>query len=122
MNWDSRERRKFVRVKCPCEIRVRTPKKRVISTNIENISAGGLRAFLKERLSPSTIIEIDIYGIAKEAITCTARIVWVFTRKQPTPEDTPFYDTGMEFCDIKDDYIKEIKRLVAEIASGKDPT
>lgn len=121
MNWDSRERRKFVRVKFPCEITVRTPKKKVISTNIENISAGGLRAFLKEKLQPSTIIEIDIYGIAKETITCTARIVWVFTRKQPSSEDTPFYDTGMEFCDIKDEHVEEIKRLVAEIASGKNP-
>jgi len=122
MNWDSEERRRFVRVKCPCEITVSAPKKRVISANAVNISAGGLRAFLGEKLSPSTIIELTIYDITKEVITCTAKIVWVFTRKPPCIENTLIYDTGMEFCDIKAEHVKKIKRFVAAIASGQDPT
>ncbi len=122
MNWDSSERRKFVRIKFPCEITIRNPKKRIISANAENISAGGLRAILEEKLPISEIVSLDIYGICKEPIICTAKILWVFTRKLPCVENVSLYDTGMEFYDIKDAHVEKIKQLVAAIASDENPS
>lgn len=122
MAWDSSERRKFVRVKFPCEIILRTPKKRVISTNVENISASGLRAILEEKLPISEIISLDLYGICKEPIICTAKVLWVLTRKLPCVENIYLYDTGMEFCKMKNVHIKAIKQLVASLAAGEGPS
>ena len=120
MSWDSRERRKFVRAKFPCEITICGPKKHIISTHTENISAGGIRFITKERIAPASIIKLDLYGIRKEPIVCTGKVKWAFTKKDSSGKNSFLYDTGIEFSQIKEKNVAEIKKLVVSIASGKE--
>ena len=119
MNWDSKERRKFVRIKFPCEITICGPRKHIISTHAEDISAGGIRFIIEEKIEPSSIVDLDLYGIAKEPIICKGRIKWVFTKKNPNSQNHFLYDVGVEFSKIKEKDENEIKKLVVSIASSE---
>jgi len=119
MNWDSKERRKFIRVKYPCEITIRKPQKHMISTHLENISSGGIRFIIKERIEPSSVVDLDLYGIAKEPIVCKGIMKWIFTKKDPYNQDRLLYDVGVEFSRIKKEDVAEIKKLVVSIASSE---
>ncbi len=119
MNWDSKERRKFVRIKFPCEITIRGPQKHIISTYAENISAGGIRFIIEERIEPSSVIDLDLYGIAKEPIVCEGKMKWIFTKKDSSNQDRLLYDVGVEFSKIKEKDADEIKKLVVSIASSE---
>lgn len=119
MNWDSSERRRFVRVKLPCQITVRGPKEYTLSTHIENISAGGVRFLATEKLEVLSVVEIDIYGIKKDPILCRGRILWVFSRNSSGSQKKVVFDTGVEFCKINHTDRKAIKDLIVLLASGK---
>lgn len=119
MNWDSRERRRFVRIKFPCEITIGCPQKHIISTHAEDISAGGIRVIAKEKIEPSSIIGLDLYGIAKEPIVCKGEVKWVSAKKNPSNQNRILYDVGIEFCQIKEEDAAEIKKLIVSIISGE---
>jgi len=119
MRWDKIDRRRFVRIKFPCEITTQKPQRHIISTYAENISAGGIRFIIEERIEPSSIIDLDLYGIAKEPIICKGKVKWVFTKKDPSNQDRILYDIGIEFSQIKKEDVDEIKKLVVSIASSE---
>jgi len=119
MGWDSSERRNFVRAKFPCEIIISGDKERMISTRAENISAGGIRVLIKEKLRTSSLVTLNIYGIKKKPIACKGKIIWAFTRKMHYSKPDVLYDTGIEFHQIQEDDVNKIKKLVALIASGE---
>ncbi|MFH1519930.1 MAG: PilZ domain-containing protein [Candidatus Omnitrophota bacterium] len=118
MNWDSKERRKFVRIKCPCEIVIPGPKKHILPTYIENISAGGIRFIIEEKIKLSSTVELNLYGIDQNPIICKGRVRWVFTKKDPCIQSRFLYDTGIEFSQIKKEDLDAIKNLVVEISSS----
>ena len=119
MSWDSKEKRRFVRIKFPCEITIQKPQRHTISTYAEDISTGGIRVITKERVAPSSMVELDLYGITKEPVVCKGRIKWVFTKKDPFNQGRLLYDVGIEFSQIKKEDIDEIKKLVTLIASSE---
>jgi len=119
MNWNSKERRRFVRIKFPCEITTQKPQRHIISTYAENISAGGIRFIIEERIEPSSIIDLDLYGITKDPIVCKGKVNWAFTRKDPFNQNRILYDVGIEFCQIKEKDVNEIKKLIVSIAFSK---
>ena len=120
MSWDSSERREFVRIQFPCEIVLPGSEEKIISTKAENISAGGIRVMLKEELYPASLVNLDIYGIKENPITCVGKIIWVFKRELHHSEPVVLYDTGIEFHEIQKEDIDAIKKLIASIASGKN--
>ena len=122
MNWDGINRRKFVRVKFPCIITTYTPKTHTISAHTQNISTGGLRVIIEERLKASSTIDLTIYDINQKTINCKGIIRWVFTRKVPHINDLPFFDTGIEFTEIKDEYILEIENFISSADSSDSKT
>ena len=111
MKWDSRERRKFVRVELPCEIMIRGKKEEIISTNVENISVKGVCVRLDTRLKPNTHVHLDIYGIKKKPLLCEGKIIW-----SKKTNKRHHYQTGIKFYKITDGNIKSIKSLLAAIA------
>lgn len=117
MGWDSKERRKFVRIKFPCEITTRGPKKHIIPANAENISAGGIRVVISEKLDNGSIVDLDIFGIKNDPLVCKGTVIWIFSKKNP--QDQTVYDTGIEFYQIDENDIVEIQKLVASITSNK---
>ncbi|UCD15884.1 MAG: PilZ domain-containing protein, partial [Candidatus Omnitrophota bacterium] len=112
--------RKFVRVKFPCEICVDIPQNEVISTHTENISAGGIRVILEQKLQTAAIISLTIYKITENPIICKGRIVWIFTRRHPHNKDASLFDTGIEFCEIADEDISRIKKFVLSVISDQE--
>jgi len=119
MSWDGKERRKFVRIKYPCEITIDKPQKHTISAHVENVSPVGIRLIIKENIKPSSIINLDLYGITKEPITCKGKIVWVSKVEDYSIENGAGFDTGIEFFKIKEKDISEIKKLVVLITSNR---
>lgn len=119
MDWDGRERRKFVRVKLPCEIFIHQDKNPIISTYAENISPGGVRVVIKEKLDVGSIVSLDIYAIKETPITCKGRIVWVIGKESPQSPALSMFDVGIEFCAIKEEDVAEIKKLVVAVAGKK---
>lgn len=112
MKWDSRERRKFVRVELPCEIMIRGKKEDIISTNVDNISVKGILVRLDARLKPNEKVHLDIYGVRKTPLLCEGKVVWVkHTKKRH------HYDTGIKFSKITNGNLKSIKNLLASIAA-----
>ncbi len=119
MSWNSKERRKFVRIKCPCEIVIQRPKKHILPTHAENISAGGIRFIIEEKIKLSSTVELNLYGIDQKPIVCKGRVKWVFTRKDPCIQNHLLYDTGIEFSQIQKKDLDAIKNLVVSISSNQ---
>lgn len=119
MGWNSKERRKFVRIKYPCEIIIYKPKKHTIPTHAENISAGGIGLIIDEKIKPSSIVGIDLYGITKEPIVCKGKVKWVSEKKDSSAKNNTSYSIGVEFFKIKEKDVNEIKKLAALITSNR---
>jgi len=109
----SDERRRFIRVNCPCKVLLHNPE-RVIGTQTENISAGGVRVILREPIKEQEIVGLEIF-LTAEPVKCRGRVVWVIEYKST-------FDTGIEFYEIGDQdraFVAEfISRLV--IKGGSD--
>ena len=106
---ESSERRKFVRVNCPCKVILHNPEL-VLDTHTENISAGGIRVILRHEVKEHDLVGLEIY-LTAEAVKCEGRVVWVITHRDE-------FDTGIELYEITDKdrfFVDEfIKRLVKE--------
>lgn len=120
MAWDSKERRKFVRVKLPCEVTVHIPNQYTISTYTENISAGGIKLTTEERLKPNSIVELDLYGISEKPMTCKGKLKWVSAKKNCLTLGDPLYSVGIEFFQIKKKDIIQIKGLITSLISDNE--
>lgn len=119
MSWNGEERRKFVRIKYPCEIIVHGPQKHTISAHAENISVQGIRLIIDEKIKPYSTIDLDLYGITEEPIACKGKIIWVFEETDYSIKNTARYDTGIKFLKIKEKDINEIKKLIMSITSNR---
>jgi c-di-GMP-binding flagellar brake protein YcgR len=119
MSWNGVEKRRFVRANFPCKILVYTPQERTISTHTENIGAGGVRVLIEERMEISSIVGLEIY-LAQEPIICKGKVVWMVEKKSCYRRDFIFYDTGIEFVDMKEEDRKVIKNCVEAIVATRD--
>jgi len=118
MSWNGKERRRFVRVKFPCEITVKGQNRHTLSSHTENISLGGIRAILGEKLPVASEVSIDIYGLKPEPLTCKGRIVWVFERRMTFSKRAFGFDTGIEFCGVKSEDEKVIKEFIESVLNN----
>ncbi len=112
MNWDSQERRQFVRTNLPLEIYLAESASN-LPAKTENISAGGIRAITNYKLTPGTVVNLDIYGINQKPIICKGKVLWVFTRQRSSSKEN-YYDTGIEFYQIKKKDLESIKKIIAK--------
>ena len=103
------ERRKFVRIDCPCRVIFHNPE-RVVDTRVRNISAGGVRVVLGEEVKEHDAVGLEVY-LTPEGVKCEGRVVWVIAQKGE-------FDCGIEFYEIADKdrlFIDEfVKRLVTK--------
>ena len=120
MSWDTSERRKFVRVRFPCEIALDTMGNNVIFAHTENISAGGIRVILKKRIEPAAILSLTLHKIAVQPILCKGRVMWVFTRKHDSDKEISLFDIGIEFHEISEDDIWRIKSFILTVISKRE--
>ncbi|MFA7677200.1 MAG: PilZ domain-containing protein [Candidatus Omnitrophota bacterium] len=118
MAWEGKEKRRFVRASYPCKIVIFTPDEATFTVNTENIGAGGIRVILSRELRISLLTDLEVF-LKDKAIKCKGRIVWVIKKDSQTPDNSPDYDTGIEFYRISEEDRKFIKRVVESLASGQ---
>ena len=119
MKWDGSERRGFVRVNVPCKIIINSPQKHIISTNIINISAGGIRILISEKLTISSIVDLEMR--LNSLVSCKGKVLWVINKHHMDKGGDLLFDTGIEFYEIKEEERHQIKDFVVSITMGTYP-
>jgi c-di-GMP-binding flagellar brake protein YcgR len=117
--WNGINRRKFPRANYKCLI---TIKKRLtsktISTQTENIGAGGICVMIKDDLGLFQGVDLEItLDDAKPSIKCGGTVVWVVKKSEPKQKGAYIYDTGVEFIDIRPEDRDRINDVVENIMS-----
>jgi len=108
----ARENRRFIRIAVPCKIFISLPKKHTIVTYSEDIGDGGIRVNIKEKLSYSSLVDLEIY-IKDEKIITQGEIAYtLYYKKTPL-----YYSTGIEFYNMKEVDRRLINNFVNEIIS-----
>jgi hypothetical protein len=90
----------------------------VITTYTENISAGGVRVIIDEKLELSSTVGLEMQ-IHNNTIICKGRIVWVVDKESPYKQGVLYHDTGIEFYEIKEGDRSIISNAIEEILKGE---
>jgi len=101
MAGDGSERRIATRVPFPCKIMISSPIRLLVS-HTENVSEGGLRVMLEEKLAPFTMVGIELYVDKQKPIKCKAKVAWVKEIMNPVAREATMYDTGFKFVEMND--------------------
>jgi len=115
--WNGINRRKFPRANYKCLIAI---KKRLtsktISTQTENIGAGGICIVIKEDLGLFQGVDVELYlDENKPPVKCGGTVVWVVKKSEPKRKGNYLYDTGVEFIDIRPEDRDRITDIVEDI-------
>ncbi|MFH0764276.1 MAG: PilZ domain-containing protein [Candidatus Omnitrophota bacterium] len=118
--WDGINRRKFPRANYKCLISI---KKRLtaktISTETENIGAGGICVIIKEDLGLFQGVDVELYlDENRPPIKSGGTVVWV-VKKSFSKKGSYLYDTGIEFIDIRPEDREKISERVEEILKNQ---
>ena len=106
------ENRRFIRIAVPCKIFISLPQKHTIVTYSEDIGDGGIRVNINEKLSYSSIVDLEIY-IKDEKIITQGKIAYtLYYKKTPL-----YYSTGIEFHNMKEVDRRLVNNFVNEISS-----
>lgn len=112
------ERRKFARAEFNCKITINSPG-RMFITHTEDISAGGTKVILEERLASGREVSLNIYLKQDMSLQCRARVVWVVSKMNPLEQTPTVYVTGLQFTDLPLLQAEYIKKLVKVIISQR---
>jgi len=120
MNWEGQERRKFPRAVFPCKIILSSPV-RLFSSHTENISEGGIRVILEDKLELFTTVGLEIFLEKDRPIKCKGRVVWIIEKVNPLKRECLMFDIGIKFTEISNQDREYIRDLVTAIISqGKE--
>jgi len=113
-------RRKFPRIQYPCLIVIRNgdgsaETKQTMLTHTENIGVGGLCISLKNSLKvySSIDIELDLLDL-EDHLNCKGKVVWCIKRDDKKDGTSKFYDIGIEFGDVSEEYKKRLGKIVKQ--------
>ena len=120
--WDGINRRKFPRANYKCLITIkRRLTSKTISTQTENIGAGGICVIIKDDLGLFQGVDLELYiDDGKGQIKCGGTVVWVVKKSDPKQKGVHLYDTGIEFIDIRPEDRERITNIVEEILKKED--
>lgn len=115
--WNGINRRKFPRANYKCLIAI---KKRLtsktISTQTENVGAGGICVIIKEDLGLFQGVDLELYlDDTRPPIKCGGTVVWVVKKSDSSKKSAHLYDTGVEFIDIRPEDRDRISEVVENI-------
>ena len=97
------ERRLFRRSEISCNITI-IPAFKIVAFNgrLENISEGGIRIVLREKLDIGTQLDLEISPQDEnKSITCKGKVIWV--NEKSTDERDLSFDTGIKFVNINEE-------------------
>ena len=119
--WDGINRRKFPRANYKCLITIkRRLTSKTISTQTENIGAGGICVNVKEDLGLFQGVDLEIFieTGGNHPIKCGGTVVWV-VKKTTTKKGSYIYDTGIEFIDMRPEDRDRLSEVVEEILQNQ---
>ena len=119
--WNGINRRRFPRAnyKCLISIKKRLTSK-TISTHTENIGAGGICVLLKEDLGLFQGVDVELFICeAGPQIKCGGTLVWVVKKTDPKQKGSYYYDTGIEFIDIRPEDKEQLSDVVENILKNQ---
>ena len=101
--WNGIDRRKFPRAVYKCLITIkRRLTSKTISTQTENIGAGGICVLIKEDLGLFQGVDLEVYlEDGNASVRCGGTVVWVVKKASPRSKGGLLFDTGIEFIDIR---------------------
>lgn len=115
--WNGINRRKFPRANYKCLITIKkrlTPK--TLSTQTENIGAGGICVIVKEDLGLFQGVDLELHlEDNRPPIKCGGTVVWVVKKAKPKRKGSFLFDTGIEFIDMRPEDNERISEVVEEI-------
>jgi len=110
-----KERRRFPRVAYPCKINISTEEgEEEFRLHTENISSGGTRVILQDKLDINTPIQVTLM-IWDKQISTKGRVVWVIDISHPGSADPTLFDTGIEFTQMNQEQRELLSRLVQKV-------
>ena len=98
--WTQKDRRIFDRIEGELAVRY-SPQgsDREFCTTTKNISGNGVRMALLKKLSPGTILDLEMFTYKTDMMTrCRGRVVWVWDNNVDT-QDEQLYEAGIKFID-----------------------
>ena len=121
MAWEGLNRRRFPRAEFPSMVKIVQPgeKEAAVLTHTENIATGGMCVILRKSValfSPVSV-EIDLLD-GQDHVFCAGKVVWAVRRKATEEQKPSFYDTGIEFVDMKDYDRRRIEKAIGHLVRG----
>lgn len=116
--WNGRERRKFVRFKQALEVSYLVKKKSSIKNGKSvDLSEGGMKLLLDEKLAKGTIINLRI-GIPETRQTAEAEgeVVWCEEAAGNDPAGKRLFHSGIKFSILKEPHAKTLIDYIRSIA------
>ena len=114
MEQGGREKRKDPRVTYPCRIVIRSAQGEFV-TSVENISKGGVKVILGEKINFSTQVNLKIFLKKDKTIECEGVVVWVMEKRNPIDKESFMYHTGIAFKKISDSDREIIKEIISTL-------
>jgi hypothetical protein len=105
------DKRKFHRKEYPCKIIVDSLTK-VLSARAIDISEGGLKVMLKEKLNSFLLVHLELILKDGKKVNCKGRVVRIKKRYDPDDRQTIWHDTGIEFEGLREADKKLIKLTI----------
>lgn len=111
MVWEGEEKRKFPRGIFLCKIAMSSTARWLV-THTENISAGGVRVILDEKVNPFTNVELEIFFEKEKSTKFKGKVAWSRVIVNPIENEPLLYDTGIQFAAMDANTREYINRLV----------
>lgn len=105
-------RRRFPRIKAP--VFYRPVSVFGISRQAFNISLGGVRVYSNKPFKEGDFLEIELALPSKKLISAITRVVWI---KALPPGSSALYDVGLEFINLPDSALRQLKSVLDKAAS-----
>ncbi|MFH1768007.1 MAG: PilZ domain-containing protein [Candidatus Omnitrophota bacterium] len=116
MEWNSQEKRKSPRLEFPCKITIFN-KKQMLSSHTEDISRGGMKVILEEKIDVSTDVHIDIFLTKDKHIQCSGKVKWV--KDIGIAVQPNMFETGIAFDKVSEISNLYIEDLIAVISARR---
>ncbi len=111
------EKREFPRGNFFCKITAVFGERLLIfNSYTENISEGGVKVFLEEKLHTSTVVDLELsLPDEQKPIKCKGELIWVKEIPPAGTEKYSLFDTGIKFIEISERDKKKINLLVKSL-------
>jgi hypothetical protein len=104
-----KDRRRFPRLSS--QVYYRIGKSQSLRQRVSDISMGGVRIYSDERLDVDERVELELHFPNGFSGKGSARVVWI---KELPPNSGASYDVGLEFLELPDEAIEELKEALKE--------